>query len=95
MVFQFHSIYEDRPTLSATVCERLEIGIRLTEILQPSPMPPMPPMSCSVAVGMAPELVVAVTMSMVMEVVIPDISMANDEVDRRFQLGLSAGEVRK
>jgi hypothetical protein len=36
--------------------------MRLTEILQPLPMP-MPPISCFVAVGIAPELV-AVAMSM-------------------------------
>jgi hypothetical protein len=36
-------------------------------------------MSCSVAVGIAPELV-AVTMSMVMEVDMPDMSMASEEV---------------
>jgi len=40
----------------------------------------MPPMSCSVAVGMAPELVVVpMSMSMVMEVDIPDMSMASDD----------------
>jgi hypothetical protein len=47
-------------------------------------------MSCSVAVGIAPELV-AVTMSMVMEVDIPDISMANDEV-KGISLGLRVGK---
>jgi hypothetical protein len=57
----------------------LEIARRLTDILQPSPIPPIPPMSCSVAVGIAPELV-AVPMSMVMEVDMLDTSMADDEV---------------
>jgi hypothetical protein len=54
--------------------------MRLTDILQPSPIPPIPPMSCSVAVGIAPELVaVPISMDIDMEVVIPDISMADKE----------------
>jgi hypothetical protein len=39
----------------------------------------MPPISCSVAVGIAPELV-AVAISMVAEVDMPDISMASEQV---------------
>lgn len=61
----------------ATVCEAGD-ELKLTEILQPSPIPPMPPISCSVAVGIAPELV-AVPMSMVMEVDMLDMSMANEK----------------
>jgi hypothetical protein len=77
MVFQFHSICEGQHLQQWRVSH--EIMIRLTEILQPSPIPPMPPMSCSVAVGIAPELV-AVPMSIVMEVDMPDISMTIDEI---------------
>ena len=44
----------------------------------------MPPILGFVAVGMAPELV-AVPMSMLMEVDMPDISIGSDE-DRRYQL---------
>jgi hypothetical protein len=47
-----------------------------TEILHPSPIPPMPPMSASVAAGMPAELV-AVPMLIGMVLDIPDISMAN------------------
>lgn len=68
----------------------IRVGMRLTEILQPLPIP-MPPISCFVAVGIAAELV-AVPMSTIMEVGVdmPDMSMANDEI-RGFQLALFLG----
>jgi hypothetical protein len=60
--------------------------MRLTEILQPLPMP-MPPISWFVAVGIAAELVaVAMYMPMDMEVDMPDMSMASGEI-RWLQLG--------
>jgi hypothetical protein len=88
MVFQFHSIYEGQPCQQWHVSIR--IGMRLTDILQPLPIP-MPPISCFVAVGIAAELV-AVPMSIIMEVRVdmPDISMANEEI-RWLQLAVYLG----